>query len=225
VLGAPGRDKDGMIELYTWFGNNKELVSTYSAAAWVARFFWVNYILFLLNVLLIGFPLDGGRMFQSVLWGYTGYRQATFAAVIAGFVTVFIVGLFGIIMKELLALCLALFIYVSCKQTYLVLETGGDESVFGYDFSQGYTSLERDGGSSDAIQANPRPVKPKQSWWQRWKQARAAKRLQREIEQREADERRFDSLLEKITAQGMETLTEEERRFMKQFSDKYKNRK
>ena len=46
----------------------------------MARLFWVNYLNFLLNAFVIGFPLDGGRMFQSVLWGYVGYRQATLAA-------------------------------------------------------------------------------------------------------------------------------------------------
>jgi hypothetical protein len=32
-------------------------------------------------------------------------------------------------------------------------------------------------------------------------------------------------LLEKISAHGMASLTDEERRFMKSFSDRYKNRK
>ena len=208
----------GDVYLKTWSGE-MITVSTYSAAALIARLFWVNFFIAIVNIVLIGFPLDGGRMFQSILWNYTGYRQATFAAVIAGFVTVFIVAVWGIVMKELLALCLALFIYVSCKQQYFILETGGDESVFGYDFSQGYTSLERDQPTSVA----PRP--PRQSWWQRWRQAREAKRQQREVETREADESRMDCLLEKISSNGIGSLTEEERRFMKKFSDRYKNRR
>ena len=217
-LGYPGRDAGGAVNLTAWSGETVA-VSTYSAAAWIARLFWVNYVLFLLNVLIIGFPLDGGRMFQSVLWGYTGYRQATFVAVLFGFFFVFVIGLWGVVSNEVLPLCLAVFIYVNCKHQYFVLETGGDESVFGYDFSQGYTSLERDQPQPAA------PAQPKLSWWQRWQQARSAKKTQREVETREADERRMDSLLEKISAQGMGALSEEERRFMKQFSDRYKNRK
>src|SRR5437762_2318190 len=42
----------------------------------LAMFFWVNWFGFLLNVLLIGYPLDGGRMFQALLWPRLGYRQA-----------------------------------------------------------------------------------------------------------------------------------------------------
>ena len=68
------------------------------------------------------------------------------------------------------------------------------------------------------------PPRLRQSWWQRWQQARAAKKLQRETETREADERRFDALLEKISTHGLAALTDEERRFMKQYSDRYKNR-
>jgi Zn-dependent protease len=214
----PGRNESGNIPLPLWAGGDV-MVSTYSAAAWAARFFFINYVLFLLNVLILGFPMDGGRMFQSVLWGYVGYRQATFIAVMVGFFFVFVVGVWAVVSNELLPGGLAVFIYVNCKHQYFVLETGGDESVFGYDFSQGYTSLEKD---------QPQPAvqpKPRQSWWQRWQQARAAKRQQREAETREADERRMDGLLEKISAQGIASLTEEERRFMKQFSDRYKNKK
>ncbi len=95
---------------------------------------------------------------------------------------------------------------------------GADDSLFGYDFSQGYTSLEREHGSSLA------PAAPKQSWWKRWRQQVATKKAQRDLERREFEERRMDELLETISAQGMASLTDEERRFMKQFSDRYRNR-
>jgi Zn-dependent protease len=209
------RGFDGLLGLRTWHGEAVN-VSPYSAAALLSWLFWVNWFGLLINVLLIGFPLDGGRMFQCILWPYVGYRQATFAAVMAGFVTVFVVGLYGIVVNEVLALGLAAFIYFACKHQLIILETGGEESLFGYDFSQGYTSLERDAPPP------PAPPKPKLSWWQRWQQRRAAKRMQREQEAREADERRMDQLLEKISAQGIASLTDEERRFMKQFSERYK---
>jgi Zn-dependent protease len=182
----------------------------------VARFFWLNWFGFLLNVLLIGFPLDGGRMFQCILWPRLGYRRATFAAVVAGFIVMFIVGIFSLVIKDPLPLCLAAFIYVACKQQWFILEHGGEESVFGYDFSQGYTSLERD--------EPPPPRKRRPSFWQRWLQRRAARKLQLEIERREAEERRMDELLEKIQREGKQALTDEENRFLKRVADKYRNR-
>ncbi|HYV37057.1 MAG TPA: site-2 protease family protein, partial [Gemmataceae bacterium] len=182
----------------------------------VAQFFWVNWFGFLLNVLLVGFPLDGGRMLQASLWPAMGYRSAMRTAIFVGFVVMFVVGIAALIREELILLCLALFIYVSCKQEWINLELGGEESLFGYDFSQGYTSLERD--------QPPPPRKKQPNFLQRWLQRRAAKKLQMQQEQQEADESRMDGLLEKIAREGKQSLTDEEQRFLKRVSDRYRNR-
>jgi Zn-dependent protease len=214
--GYPGRGADQLVALRTWSGVTWTF-STYGLAAFLARLFWVNYFLFLLNVLLIGFPLDGGRLFQCILWPHVGYRQATLAAVFAGFIVMFVVALYAIVANELLALCLAMFIYTACKHQWILIETGGEDGLFGYDFSQGYTSLERD-------QPAPPPAVRRPSWWQRWRQRRAARKMQRELEQREAEERRMDELLDKVHREGRNALTDEEHRFMKRFSERYRNR-
>jgi Zn-dependent protease len=180
----------------------------------VARFFWVNWALFLLNVVLIGFPMDGGRLFQCLLWPRLGFREATRLAIGFGFVTMLIVGVCAIIKEETLLLLLALFIYVTCRQQFILLETGGEESLFGYDFSQGYTSLERDQPSA--------PRRP--GFFKRWLQKRAAQKLQRELETRESEERRMDELLEKVQREGLQALTDEERRFLTRVSARYRNR-
>ncbi len=114
------------------------------------------------------------------------------------------------------ALCLAAFIFIACQRQWVVLEMGGEEGIFGYDFSQGYTSLER-----DQIQA---PAKPRVNWWRRWLQKRAAKKTQREQERKEAEERRLDALLDKVHREGRQSLTDEEERFMKRVSDRYKRK-
>jgi Zn-dependent protease len=205
-----------LVALRTWSGM-EVTVSPYSTAAWVARIFWVNYFLFLLNVVLVGFPLDGGRMLQSALWPSLGYRQATLAAVFAGFGVVCVVGLYALITREIMALCLALFIAFACQRQWVVLETGGEEGLFGYDFSQGYTSLERD-------QPAAPPVR-RVSWWRAWLQRRAERKRLREEAERVAEEGRLDELLDKVHRLGQASLTDEERRFMKRVSDRYKNRR
>jgi stage IV sporulation protein FB len=180
----------------------------------LARFFWINWLLFLLNMVLVGFPMDMGRILQCALWPRLGFRQATQIAVRAGFVTAIIVGIVSIVYSETLFLALALFIMFTCYQQLVLLETGGEESVFGYDFSHGYTSLER-----EQIARRRRP-----SVWQRWWQKRQARKLQREMEQREAEENRMDMLLEKVQREGLQSLSQEERRFLTRVSAKYRNR-
>jgi Zn-dependent protease len=212
---SPFRDSGGHLILHTWAGSIEDRVT----AMWpvfLARFFYVNWVLFLLNVLLMGYPLDGGRMLQSALWPHLGYRQSMLVSIFAGFVAMFIVGIVSIVINDFIWLSLAIVIYFACKHQWIVLETGGEDGLFGYDFSQGYTSLERD-------QPGPRPAR-KVGWWKGWLQRRAARKMQRETEQREAEERRLDELLEKVQRLGIRALTDEERRFMKRVSDRYRNR-
>jgi Zn-dependent protease len=208
-------DVTGGIKLYTWDGT--PALVQHTAVIVLARLFYISWWLFLLNVLVIGFPLDGGRMFQCALWPRYGYRQATMYTVIAGFIFALIFLVVSFAANEVLLLGLALFIYFMCQQQWIVLETGGEESLMGYDFSQGYTSLERD--------QPPAPRRPRPNFIKRWLQRRAARKLQREQEQREAEERRMDELLEKVHRLGQHALTDEERRFLTRVSAKYRNRR
>src|ERR1019366_4691433 len=99
------------------------------------------------------------------------------------------------------------------------LEHAQEESLFGYDFSQGYTSLEKDEPPPPAL-----PKRKKRNFIQRWLAERAAKKRLEEREQREADDRRMDELLEKIQRFGKESLSDEEHRFLKRVADRYKNK-
>ncbi|HEV3259444.1 MAG TPA: site-2 protease family protein, partial [Gemmataceae bacterium] len=178
----------GPIKLFHWDGS-EEVVRNLGFII-LARLFWVNWILFLFNMVLVGFPMDAGRLLQCVLWPRYGFRRSMLAAIFLGFVTAIILGVIAIVMKktEILVLCLALFIYFTCRQQYLILEHGSEDSLFGYDFSQGYTSLERE--------QPPRRRRP--NFLQRWLARRAAHKMQLEMEEREAEERRMDELLEKV---------------------------
>jgi Zn-dependent protease len=181
----------------------------------IARLFQLNFLLLLLN-LLPAFPLDGGRMLQCFLWWRNDYRHGTLTAIFIGFLVMFATILLAIVTGEPLVLLLAVFIYLSCRRQWILLEGGGEESVFGYDFSEGYTSLERE-------QPTPTPRR-RQGWLKTWLQRRAAQKMQREQEQREAEERRMDELLEKVQRLGLQGLTDEERRFLTRVSAKYRNR-
>ncbi|MCI0685495.1 MAG: M50 family metallopeptidase [Gemmataceae bacterium] len=207
------QDANGSTMLTTWSGQQVNELHPV-AAVLVARTFFVSWILLLLNVLLVGFPLDGGRMLQAALWPHAGYRQAMRYAIFTGFIVMFVVLLAAFFLDAVLCIFLAFFIYTACKQEYFILETGGEESLFGYDFSQGYTSLEKD--------APPPPRKKRQGFLQRWLQRRRHLKQQRELERQEAEERRMDELLQKIAQQGKDALTDEEHRFMKRVAERKK---
>src|SRR2546423_7741525 len=172
-------------------------------AVWVQRAFWLSWVLFLFNMLLPAFPLDCGQLLQGLIWARSGwYREGTVVACYSGFVVGLLLLLVSCAWNESMVVGLCLFsVVMSCLKLQQLEQEDG---VFGYDFSQGYTSLERD---------DPPPPRPKQVGpIKRWLQARQARRIQREQEERARDEERMDQLLDKIAPLGQESLTDAERR-------------
>ena len=168
-------------------------------------------MLFLFN-LIPAFPLDGGQMLQAVVWGRTDYRRGVTVACYSGFVVAVLFLIVSLWQNEAAFALLAGFMLYMSSTKLSQLDT--EEGPFGYDFSAGYTSLEKD---------DEPPPKPKQPGAiARFFQARKAKKLQKAAEQRAFDEDRKEQLLEKIGQSGMVSLTPEERRFLEQFSSKYR---
>jgi hypothetical protein len=93
-----------------------------------------------------------------------------------------------------------------------------DDSFLGYDFSEGYTSLDRSAPTSST------PRESQLSPLQRWREQR---RLKRELEERQQQveaERQLDSLLAKVHEHGMASLTSREQRLLQQVSDLLRER-
>lgn len=179
---------------------------------WLYRIFWLSWTLFLFN-LIPAYPLDGGRLLQCVVWARTDHRRGVVVASYSGFVVSVLFLLISIITNEALFMGLALFMLYSASMALYQLEL--DDSPFGYDFSAGYTSLERD-------EETPKRTK-RVGWFTRWRQARRARRLHRESEQRQRDEERMDQLLEKIARAGKESLSDDEKRFLERMSARKRN--
>jgi Zn-dependent protease len=181
-------------------------------AVWLFRIFWLSWVVFLFN-LLPAYPLDGGRMLQCAVWARTDHRRGVVVAAYSGFVVSIIFLVISISQNQTLLMGLALFMMYSASLALHQLEM--DDGPFGYDFSAGYTSLEKD---------EEKPKKPKQvGWFTRWRQARRTRRLQLEAEERQRDEERMDQLLEKIARTGKESLTDEEKRFLERVSARKRN--
>lgn len=197
------------------------VASPFGAAWWIGWFGYLNWVLFVAN-LIPALPLDGGRIFRSVMAarsrdGMIGPWTAHSCAailVLVGLVRGFYLHKPGGWELVSLAVLIEWMVRVEAR----ILDEGGffDDGVFGYDFSQGYTSLE----ASAAATVRP----PREGALRRWRRRRSDLRRRRREAQEAADERRMDEILEKLHREGRSALTDEEQRFLVRVSAKYKKR-
>ncbi len=190
---------------------------------WVGWFGYLNWVIFLAN-LIPALPLDGGRILRAILARssvgitrdnpYPQWTARGFAVVLA------IAGLFKMFSSfsdGLTLFCLALMIELIVRSETRMMEDGGffEDGVFGYDFSEGYTSLE-----SSAAKVRPY----QESALKRWRRRRSELRRQRRLAREAAEDQRMDEILEKLHVQGKAALTDEEHRFLVRVSTKLRNR-
>lgn len=192
--------------------------------AWILGWFgYINWVLFLAN-LIPALPLDGGRALRALVdpsWspstrdGLIGPWTARVSAIV-----LVLVGVIRILMGSyggLALLGLALLIYMFARIESRILDEGGflDDTLFGYDFSQGYTSLE----------AGPATARPRREGVvRRWRRRRVEQRRRREEARAAAEEQRMDEILDKIHREGRDSLSAEENRFLVRVSAKYRSR-
>ncbi|MHC5540291.1 site-2 protease family protein [Singulisphaera rosea] len=204
-----------------WIGDKK--ATAWSMIWFVGWFGYLNYVLLLAN-LIPALPFDMGRALRTYLANSSmtqakdgllaPYTARTFAAIlgIAGMIRLVQQNVDGVTL-----IGLAILIELIVRSEARMLEDGGffDDGVFGYDFSEGYTSLE---GSA----AKVRPYR--ESALKRWRRRRSDSRRQRRMAREAAEERRMDEILEKLHRDGRHSLSDEEHRFLLRVSAKYRNR-
>ncbi len=195
-----------------------------TAVWWIGWFGYLNWVILLAN-LLPALPFDMGRALRSYLANasLTSAKDSLLAPWLArGFALILlVVSLFRMLVSRrydgLYVLMIAALIELMFRAEARMYEEGGyfDDGVFGYDFSEGYTSLE---GSA----AKVRPYR--ESALKRWRRRRSDLRRQRRQEREAAEERRMDEILAKLYRDGRAALTDEEHRFLVRVSVKYRNK-
>jgi Zn-dependent protease len=192
---------------------------------WVLGWFgYLNYILFLVNM-FPALPFDGGRVFRAYLasTSVVSSRDTIYApwTAYAWSAILLLTGLVRLLVggrsDGLIVIGLAVLIYLLVRMESQMLEDGGyfEDGVFGYDFSEGYTSLE-----SSAAKVRPY----KESALRRWRRRRSELRRQRRLIREASEERRMDEILDKLHRQGRGALSDEEHRFLVRVSARYRNR-
>jgi stage IV sporulation protein FB len=191
---------------------------------WFGWFGYLNWVLLIAN-LIPALPFDGGRVLRSFLANaqvvsardnmLAPWTARSCAALLV------LVGLARLVLARssdgLTLIGLAVLIELIVRAETRMLEDGGffEDGVFGYDFTEGYTSLENGA-------AKVRPYR--ESALKRWRRRRSDLRRQRQQAREAAEDRRMDEILAKLHQEGRSALTEEEQRFLLRVSAKYRNR-
>ena len=184
---------------------------------------WVNWILLLVN-LLPACPFDGGRALQAVLNPAIGQRRAATVVSRATLTTSAMLAVFALLLPGgsefmvpawLPLSLLALYVFFHVQSEEEIAEEDTDEGLFGYDFSQGYTSLEQ---KIDA----PRPSRPGpiRRWLERRRQQRES---MRRIVERE-EEQRVDAILQQLHEQGPQSISSEDQALLNRVAARYRAR-
>lgn len=186
--------------------------------------FYLNWMLTIVN-LIPAIPLDGGKILRTALAPSLGAAQSVVVTAKVGQLLALILPLvaWGVGVFESRphvwapVAMVSILLFFSAKQEIERLnehehEDGGP---FGYDFSQGYTSLER--------RLAPPTPKRKNSV-QRWLERRRRAREQRRLEIEASEEERLDGILARLNEVGIQGLSPEERDVLRRVSQRYRNR-
>ena len=181
--------------------------------------FAVNWLLLLINLMPI-VPLDGGQIVRALLATRIHPELVGRAAVRIGLFfsgLLMLTGLFGD--WSVVVFLGAILMVVNVIQLFEEqISDELDDSFLGYDFSEGYTSLDRSAPASST------PREARLSPLQRWREQRRLKREHEERQEQAEAELQLDSLLAKVHEHGMASLTAREQRLLRQVSDLLRER-
>jgi Zn-dependent protease len=190
--------------------------------------FWVNWVLALVN-LVPAFPLDGGRILRAAIlcrWGEEHRQRATLFVSLAAQVLAVLLLVAAWLTREwhpasvlptwfaLTILAIFLFFAAQHERQRPPPRVDSEDQPFGYDFSQGYTSLDR---SFDEVHDESGPIA---KWLEERREARQKRQQEIELE----EDRKMDELLARICIDGIQSLTPEERLLLERVSARYRQR-
>jgi len=172
--------------------------------------FKANWLLVLINLIPVH-PLDGGRILLTWLSHRMDGVRGRDIYVRTGSIAGALVVLAGLLLSSPFVMLIGTMVLVLNVYELFQLQTqtpDAEESFLGYDFSQGYTSLEKESSVTDH---EPGLI-------DRWKSQRDEKRRAREERQEREMAGQLDRILDKLHQHGEDALTPSEKRQLKEIS-------
>ena len=182
--------------------------------------FKANWILLLINLIPVH-PLDGGRMLQPVLNARLDSRTARIWYLRIGSILGLAMLVGGLSYDNTWVMAVgAIIIAVNVSESFqMQSQDHGEESFMGYDFSQGYTSLEQSGPVEFKAEDDNQP-----GVLARWRAQREDEKRQKQEEEDRDMERQLDQLLEKLHQHGDSALTPSEKSRLQDISERLRQR-
>ena len=191
--------------------NPLTLSGWWSLSHYLNWIFAVSLTLLVFNLLPV-LPLDGGRILQTLLWFKLKYYRATLVTCVVGMIGSVLMAMYGIATFGSFFGLLLIFIGVSsfyyCLQLRAQVKAAGpwefeDEGI---DYS---ASLWQ-------------PDEPKRR--QRKLSGRVKRRLRKQAQSEVMEQARIDTILAKVSAHGMQSLTWAERRALRKATERQRKR-
>jgi stage IV sporulation protein FB len=185
--------------------------------------FFANWCLALVNLLPVQ-PLDCGQVFASFLNLRFMASETRDLMLRLGLV----LSLFGLLsgfvfdISGLVALSAFLFVlHLHEASRWTPPDPEPEESFLGYDFSEGFTSLERSGAEDELEDPD---ADASNGLLERWRTRRDEEKLRRDEEERQFEEKQLDVILEKLHSQGRDSLSARELNLLNRVSARLRQR-
>jgi hypothetical protein len=189
--------------------------------------FWVyaiSYGLLLFNMLPV-FPLDGGQLLQAILWKPLGYYKSMLITVN--------IGLVGSVLMAMVAfasmgnpfgggimLVIAINCFMTCMQYRTHLRAEGPWGFQEEDSVDYAASIYGGGGSSSSTSTRAK----RQSRFSKWQAERSKRRAEADAAAEASEQVQIDQILAKVSAHGMHSLTNAEKRALQKATERQRQR-